>query len=269
MSETDLYIERLLVAEPLRQPVLRAAVQALNLPLGSHGLDAGCGIGLQMRLLADAVGLDGQAAGLDLDPEMLVYGEALAREQGLANRLTFHQGDVNRLPFSDRAFDWAWSADCIGYPGGDLAPALRELMRVVKPGGSIALLGWSSQQVLPGYPLLEARLNATNSAYSPFLTGKPAEQHFLCARRAFREVGLEQVKAQTFVRDVVSPFGTGERAGLISLFDMLWGQRQPETAMADWEAYQRLCRPESPTFILDQPDYYGFFTYTLFSGIVP
>jgi demethylmenaquinone methyltransferase/2-methoxy-6-polyprenyl-1,4-benzoquinol methylase len=35
-----------------------------------------------------------------------------------------------------------------------------------------------------------------------------------------------------------------------------------------WAEYQRLCLPESPDFILDHPDYYAFFTYSMFHGKV-
>ena len=54
MTETDAYIQRLLEANPLREPLLRSAIQALQLPGGSHELDVGCGIGLQELLLADS-----------------------------------------------------------------------------------------------------------------------------------------------------------------------------------------------------------------------
>ncbi|MBT4089900.1 MAG: hypothetical protein HOE30_15555 [Deltaproteobacteria bacterium] len=54
------------------------------------------------------------------------------------------------------------------------------------------------------------------------------------------------------------------KIALVSLFEMLWGERQPETSQKDWEEYERLCHPQSPDFILHLPDYYGFFTYSLF-----
>jgi len=54
-----------------------------------------------------------------------------------------------------------------------------------------------------------------------------------------------------------------------SLFEMLWGTRQPKVSAQDWDECQRLCRPESPDFILDRPGYYAFFTYTMFRGKVP
>ena len=269
MTYIDAYIKRLLEANPLREPVLRSAIQGLQLPPGSRGLDVGCGIGLQELLLADAVGNGGHITGMDIVPEFLAFGENLAGQAGLSERITFREGDMNRLPFADDTFDWAWSADCIGYPAGELSHSLKELGRVVRPGGGVILLAWSSQQVLPGYPILEAQLNATCSAYRPFLKGKSPELNFLRALRWFGEAGLEEVKAQTFVGEVQDPLSSGERAALISLFEMLWGQPQPEVSPEDWREYQQLCKPESGDFILDQPGYYAFFTYSMFRGIVP
>jgi demethylmenaquinone methyltransferase/2-methoxy-6-polyprenyl-1,4-benzoquinol methylase len=49
---------------------------------------------------------------------------------------------------------------------------------------------------------------------------------------------------------------------------MLWSVASPEATEADRLEYQRLCQPDSPDFILDLPEYYAFFTYTLFSGKV-
>lgn len=269
MTETDAYIQRLLEANPLREPLLRSVIQALQLPNGSHGLDVGCGVGLQELLLANAVGCDGHVTGVDILPEFLAYGEQLARNSGLSERITFRQGDMNHLPFDAKTFDWVWSADCVGYPAGELSPLLKELMRVVKPGGRIIILAWSSQQLLPGYPLLEARLNATCSAYMPYLKEKSPELNFLRAMHCFEEAGLKEVKAQTFVDDVQAPLSSGQRNALIPLFDMLWGQPQPEVTQEDWREYRRLCKPESEDFILDIDGYYAFFTYSLFQGKVP
>ncbi|MBN2116709.1 MAG: class I SAM-dependent methyltransferase [Anaerolineales bacterium] len=269
MTDTDIYIQRLLEANPLREPLLRSVIQALQLPPGSRGLDVGCGIGLQELLLADAVGCDGHVTGVDVVPEFLAFGEKLAGQFCLSERISFRLGDMNRLPFDEDTFDWAWSADCIGYPAGELVPQLKELMRVVKPGGTVVILAWSSQQVLPGYPLLEARLNATCSAYLPFLKGKGPELHFLRALQWFREAGFEEFKAQTFVGDVQAPLSSDERTALTSLFEMLWVEPQPDLLSEAWMEYQRLCKPESADFILDQPGYYGFFTYSMFRSKVP
>jgi len=269
MTNTDLYIQRLIESNPLREPLLRNVIQSLQLPQGSRGLDAGCGIGLQCLLLLEALGTDGDVVGLDILPELLSYGSGMIEKAGLTGQITFRQGDVSCLPFEDDSFDWAWSADCIGYPAGELSPILGELIRVVKPGGRIILLGWSSQQLLPGYPILEARLNGTCSGYLPFLKGKPPEQNFMRALAAFQKMGLENVQVKTFIGEVQTPLDTCKRKALTSLFEMLWGGRQPEITPDDWEAYQRLCNPDSSDFILNLPEYYGFFTCTMFSGQVP
>jgi demethylmenaquinone methyltransferase/2-methoxy-6-polyprenyl-1,4-benzoquinol methylase len=244
-------------------------IDSLALPAGSHGLDAGCGIGLQTPLLLDALGLNGHITGLDILPELLAHGKAMAERAALTEHISFRQGDVNRLPFEENHFDWVWSMDCIGYPAGDLEPVLRELLRVVKPGGDIFLLGWSSQQLLPGYPLLEARLNALCSGYVPFLKDLPPASNFMRALQTLQAVGLEDPVAHTFVGDIQGPFNDTCRTALLSLLDMLWGTPQPGVSPEDWQEYQRLCQPTSADFILNLPAYYGFFTYTMFRGQVP
>lgn len=191
MADPDIYIQRALEANALREPVFRSVVQALRLPLGSHGVDAGCGIGLQALLLAEAVGPYGHITGVDSLPELLDYGEGMVAKTGLLDRIAFRAGDVSCLPYDNDSFDWAWSGDCVGYPAGELTLLLKEPVSVVKPGGSIILLGWSSHQLLPGYPLFEARLNATCSAYMPFLKGKSPEWNFMRALHRFRTVGLQ------------------------------------------------------------------------------
>ena len=132
---TNNYIQSLLRAEPLRQPVLQSMIRAIQLPRASQGLDAGCGIGLQTLWLADAIGPEGHVTGLDIEPELLRFGEKLVIETGLSGRITFQEGDVfAHLPFESNSFDWVWSMDCISYPAGELGTVLKELMRVVKPG---------------------------------------------------------------------------------------------------------------------------------------
>ncbi len=173
-------------ANPLREPVLRAAIAALQLAPGTRGLDIGSGIGLQSLLLVEATQPGSCVTGLDISPDLLAYARERVKGSPVADRVSFKEGDMRRLPFDDDSFDWAWSADCVGYPAGDLLPVLNEIVRVVRPGGTVALLGWTSQQLLPGYALFEARLNATCSAYAPFLRGKTPETYFLRSPRWFR-----------------------------------------------------------------------------------
>ena len=270
MPDSKSYIAMALQANPIREPMLREAIQALNLAPGSQGLDAGCGIGLQALLLAEAVGPTGHVTGLDTSREFLKYAQNLVNSSPFSGNITYKEGDVNRLPFDDKTFDWVWSVDCVGYPTEENPLSkLKELARVAKPGGSIAILGWSSQMLLPGHPLLEARLNATCSSYLPYVKEKKPNSNFLNALGWFRELGLDDPKSQTFVNEIYAPLNDEMRTALISFFEMLWGEPQPEVSEEDWAEYQRLCIPESPDFILDRLDYYAFYTYSMFFGKVP
>jgi len=56
MTGTDNYLQNLMATNPLQELIFHRAIHTLNLPPGSRGLDVGCGIGLQVMLLAEAVG---------------------------------------------------------------------------------------------------------------------------------------------------------------------------------------------------------------------
>ena len=268
MTDVDGYAAKLRVTDPLRAPLLRSAIQALELPKGSHGLDAGCGVGLQIPLLAEAVGPGGHVTGLDVLPEFLAHAEALAKELGLKDQVSLRQGDINDLPFDDATFDWLWSASLAGYGADQPLAQLRGLARVVRPGGTVALLIYTSQALIPGHPLLEARLNATATGIAPFTVGMPPENHWLRAIGWFRAAGLKEVKAQTFVSEVQAPFSDGLRAALTALIDMRWSGAESEVDRETWGQYEQLWGADSPDCIMDAPDYYGFFTETLFHGQV-
>ncbi len=256
------------VCHLLREGIIRDAVAALDLPAGSRGLDAGCGVGLAAFTLAEAVGGEGRVVGLDLSAALLARGEKLARDAGLAERVFFQRGDVNDLPFDGDSFDWAWSADCVGYYREAPFPALRELKRVVRPKGTVALLAWSSEQLLPGYPALEARLKATTSGLAPFARGMPPARHFLRAPVWFAELGLEGIRGRTFAGDARAPLGSEVREALTALVGMRWPGAEAELTAEEREEFKRLTDPASPDFILNDPAYYAFFTYTMFWGEV-
>lgn len=263
------YAESLALSFYLREPILRAAIQALQLTPGSQGLDVGCGIGDITALFTEAVAPFGQVTGIDISEELLAYAREAAQKRGVSDQLSFGAGDMLDLPFDGQSFDWAWSVDCVGYAPIDPLPAIKELVRVVKPGGRVAILAWSSQQLLPGHPLLEARLNATSGGIAPFSKGKSPEQHFLRALGWFRQLGLEEVGAHTFSGSVHAPLSAAQREALLALLQMRWPEVQAELSADDWAEYQRVCQPESPDYLLDHPDYYAFFTYSMFQGSLP
>jgi len=271
-SELNDYAAKLHLSDFLRKPVMRAMIRFLNLPPGSKGLDIGCGIGSNTQMLAKTVGKSGHVTGIDLSLDLSAYARRSANVVNLSRQISFQQGDMNNLSFDDDSFDWAWSADCAGYAPGDACHVLKEIARVVKPGGSVSILAWSSQQLLPGYPQLEARLNATSAGIAPFVPEpdrvRQSESHFLRTLGRFKTAGLKESKAYTFAGNIQAPLNDEKRKALISLFEMRWGSSTSELAQADQIEYQRLCQPDSPDFILNYLDYYGFFTYTLFHARV-
>ena len=229
MNEAEAYARRLSLINPLREPAIRAAVEALQLVAGSSGLDAGCGVGLPTLLLAEAVAPGGHVTGLDLKPEFLARATESADDAGLSEMVSFQEGDIGEIPFDDDTFDWVWSADTI-WPGAkkmgatadDPLPLVTELARVVRPGGSVAILHWSSQKLLPGHPLLEARLNATSFGAAPFTEGMRPELHFSRALGWLSASGLEQPTVRTFVADVRAPLSDDIRTALEAAFEMFW-----------------------------------------------
>jgi SAM-dependent methyltransferase len=218
--------------------------------------------------MARAVGPDGHVTGLDIAYPLLDHARRKLARHASAGAISLAQGDMNHLPFADNAFDWAWSVDCAGYPVGELVPILHDLARIVRPGGVVALLGWTSQQLLPGHALLEAHLNAQCSAYAPFLEGQAPLAHFPRALRAFSRAGLVSASCMTFVGQLQSPLRPEDRHGLTLLFEMLWGGTISQASSEDADTYARLCSPTSPAFIGDLPEYCGFFSYTMFTGKV-
>ncbi len=267
-SDMEDLIQLAYVSNRLREPVLRSAIRALQLPSGSRGLDVGCGIGLQALLLAEAVGPGGHVTGLDLSPGSLLYANDIVRQAGLQDRISFQEGDANNLPFDDDTFDWAWSVDCVGYAPMPPVPLIKELVRVVKPGGQVAILAWSSEKLLPGHPILEARLGATPAGIAPFAKGQEPATHFLKALGWFHDVGLKDVAASTFVGDAFAPLPDDIYCALKALFAMRWPHVRQELTDTDWAEYERLCLEESPDFILQSAEYYAFFTYSMFQGKV-
>ena len=266
IMDAETYIQKLLVSNSLREPTLRGMIGALQLPAGSWGLDAGCGVGLQCLQFAEEVGPAGHVTGLDISAEMLAYGREMVKKAGLSERITFQEGDIASLPFDDNTFDWVWSTDCVGYGPWDTIKLLKELVRVIKPGGIVSIAAWSSEKLLPGYPRLEARLGATADGIAPFVHGKNPALHFQRALGWFRELGLTDCRADVFAGSASAPLDENMRQALKELIDMRWPNVASELSIEDLSEFQRLCQPDSPDFILNLPDYCAFFTYTMFRG---
>ncbi len=124
--------------------VTRAIVEAARAAPGMRVLDLACGSGEPAMSLAREVGESGSVIGIDISAEPLKIARERAEQRGLGN-VEFRQADVHQLPFGDAEFDRVTSRFGVMF-FADLARALGEVRRVLKPGGRVLLQAWGPMQ---------------------------------------------------------------------------------------------------------------------------
>jgi ubiquinone/menaquinone biosynthesis C-methylase UbiE len=183
-------------------------VQRARLPRGAL-LDAGCGAGTHLSALRHAAGENGAVFGCDIEPANVEAARDAARDAGESYR-QLDVADLTSLPYEDGCFDGVWCANVLQYLDDAAADAaLRELLRVLRPGGVIALkdvdmLLW---RMHPGDPLLMARLVAAQSAGShpvPSVRGR-------LLRRMLEAAGATNVRQETVLLERWAPLHDEER----------------------------------------------------------
>ena len=114
---------------------------ALALVRGESVLDAGCGTALLLEQEARAVGSEGRAEGVDFSDDMLALARGRCAE---LKQVNLQQGSIETLPFEDASFDAVSCTQTLLYVK-DMDQALREIHRVLKPCGRIAIVetDWS------------------------------------------------------------------------------------------------------------------------------
>ncbi len=266
MSEFDLYVN----LSEFRKPLIEKMIDSLEIKPDSRGIDIGCGIGYITNLLSKKLGIKNELVGLDYSKKFIEF----AKKHTENENIRFVQGDIKNLEFEENTFDWAWSMDTLwagpkeyGCPDEEPKKMMSELHRILKPGGKLFFAFWSAQKFLPGFPLLEARLDATNAANVPNTDKMEMNNHIFLATKWLRDAGFKSNKVKSFIADVSAPLNEKDKSALVSLFQMLWANSEKDVFKEDWEKYKDLCNPESSKFILNNQDYYGFFVYTLFQGI--
>ena len=96
--------------------------------------------------------------GIDRSPEMLAVARSRVAARGLGARIELHEGRAESLPFADASFDALTVTYLLRYVD-DPAATIHELVRVVRPGGTVALLEF-------GVPQARARLGLSGSSTS-------------------------------------------------------------------------------------------------------
>jgi demethylmenaquinone methyltransferase/2-methoxy-6-polyprenyl-1,4-benzoquinol methylase len=198
----------------------RVAVRALESSLveGARVLDVACGTGDLSLVLAEAGTV--RVVGLDFCRPMLEIARRKAEAD--SRSIPFVEGDALRLPFADETFDAATIAFGLRNLAG-VADGLRELRRILRPGGRLAVLEFSSP-VVPGFrtlfrfyftrvlPRVGGLLSGSRGAYEylPDSVLRFPDQKRLA--ELMREEGFEGVEYRNLTGGIAA-LHTGARAG--------------------------------------------------------
>jgi len=163
---------------------------AARLQPGQRVLDVACGTGVLAREAASRVGSSGRVIGLDASPGMI----AVAAER--APHIEWRCGSAESLPFPDGSFDAVVSQFGLMF-FADRSQAIREMMRVLVPGGLAAVAVWNSLETMPAFAaeveLLErtAGRPAADALRAPFVLGNLAELAVFFAEAGVRKGSIE------------------------------------------------------------------------------
>jgi arsenite methyltransferase len=158
---------------------------------GETVVDLGCGGGLDVFLAATRVGPAGKAIGIDMTAAMIERARRNAAKQGTAN-VEFHLATIDKLPLPDASADCVIS-NCVINLAPDKRAVLREMFRVLKPGGRVAVSDIALKRDLP------PELGQDLMAYVGCIAGAiPIEEY----RRGLEEAGFAGVQVVDTRKDL-------------------------------------------------------------------
>jgi ubiquinone/menaquinone biosynthesis C-methylase UbiE len=198
--------------------------EAADLEAGSHVLDVACGNGNAALAAAHRFG---RVTGVDYVPELLKRARERARAERLA--VDFVEGDAEELPFSDDTFDVALSTFGVMF-APDQERAARELVRVVRPGGKIALASWTAEGFIGQLLKVVARyVPPPAGVASPILWGSEDR-----IRELFPRMRAIRAARKTFAFRYVSP------AHFVDVFRRFYGPTFDAFGKLDTDGQARL-----------------------------
>ncbi|PSL48645.1 methyltransferase family protein [Saccharothrix carnea] len=241
------------------EPTYLNLLEHSGLRPGWHVLDAGCGAGNFLPHLVSTVGPDGKVSAVDLAEEHVT---AVAASYPVEVR----QGSVLALPYDDDTFDAVWCANTTQYlDDRDLATALAEFARVVRPGGIVAVKDLDAHLITarPGDPFLFTdyfRAAAEVPGYArQLLRSRDLYRHL-------RRAGLVDVRQRTVLIEHHAPLSAAAR----EFYPAACAQFAPKALELGLSAqWQRYLDPDADDHPLNGPDGYICEGNVLAVGRVP
>jgi SAM-dependent methyltransferase len=191
-------------------PLTRALVEEAGISRGQKVLDVAGGPGEPSLTIAEAVGPSGSVTCTDAAPEMVAAAEAEARSRALTN-VEFRQCAAERLPFGGDSFDAAVSRLGAMF-FNDPPVALREMLRVTRPGGALSFVVWGRSDLNPFFHAVTSVLSR-HVEMPATEDGAPGAFRFAesgALARLLADVGAEDVRERPLdfrIEAPVSPEG--------------------------------------------------------------
>ncbi len=197
---------------------------------GETVVDLGSGGGLDVFLAARKVGPTGKAIGIDMTPQMLELARRNAAKSGLAN-VEFHEANINELPLPDASVDCVIS-NCVINLATDKSAVFREITRVLKPGGRLAVSDIALKRELP------PGLGNDLMAYVGCIAGAISVEDY---RRGLIEAGFAHVEVIDSGSDLNAYAKVENQAGCC-----------PPPVSAGLDVVEPGCCPTGPASVVDE-----------------
>jgi SAM-dependent methyltransferase len=249
---------------------LCAAVGELPLRRDARVLDSPCGDGFYSGCLAEQLGPGGAVVAADANGDYLARARATLPQAAGGARVEFLLADAYHLPLAEGSFDLAWCAQSM--VSLDPAPALRELRRVVRPGGHVAVMENDDfHRVLLPWPV-ELEL-AIQRAFVQSCRGRYGDSWALYrGRRLARTLcaaDLVPWRRTTHAIDRQAPLTAADRDFFMQFFGYLRELALPHLSRDEARSLAALTESGSAQYFLDQPDFEATYLFTVAIGRKP
>ena len=156
-------------------------------------LDVGCGGGRTISKLA-ALAAQGKVHGIDYSERSIAASRRYNAQAIRAGRIEIHLADVESLPFPDNTYDLVTGVEThFWWP--DIAAGLREIRRVLKPGGTLILIA----EVYKGADAMISRLCEKQAPITGMKMLTPDEHRDLLASAEFADVRIDALAAKGWI----------------------------------------------------------------------